>query len=63
MKTVAVILLMGLSGCTLADRNALALTMCERSPNCHASGRPEIYGPPQVRALEHPVQPTATKPN
>ena len=52
LKLLLIICLMSLGGCTLADRNVAALTLCQRTAGCTVSSEPPSYGPPQVQVME-----------
>lgn len=52
LKLLSIICLVSLGGCTLADRNVAALTLCQRTAGCTVSSEPPSYGPPQVQAME-----------
>jgi hypothetical protein len=52
LKLLLIICVVSLGGCTLADRNVVALTLCQRTAGCTVSSEPTSYGPPQVQAME-----------
>jgi hypothetical protein len=63
VKLIASLLILTLGGCTLADRNAVAVGMCQRTAGCTVTTQPSTYGPPQVQAMENrkPVSKTTEK--
>ncbi|QDZ08381.1 hypothetical protein FPZ24_13630 [Sphingomonas panacisoli] len=63
MKRAILPLFLCLGGCTTADRNVLAVGLCERTAGCTVTRNEPDYGPPQVRAMENrkPVSKTTEK--
>jgi hypothetical protein len=52
LKLLSIICLVTLGGCTLADRNVAALTLCQRTAGCTVTSEPPSYGPPQLQVME-----------
>ena len=63
MRFGVALLMVGLGGCTTADRNLVAVGLCERTAGCTVTREPRDEGPPQVRAMENrkPVSKTTEK--
>ena len=63
MKFAFVMLGLCLGGCTLADRNAIAVGLCERTNGCTVTKNATDYGPPQGSAMENrkPVSKTTKR--
>lgn len=63
LRLGVVVLAIGIGGCTLEQRNVVAVGLCERTAGCTVTKNLSDNGPPQVSAMENrkPVSRTTEK--
>jgi hypothetical protein len=61
IRAAVMALLAATGGCTYADRNKLAVGVCERTAGCTVTDERERRGPLQVQAMEHPRKAKTTE--
>ena len=54
MRAIFVLTFLALAGCTLEDRNELAVDLCGDISNCHVDDRSSHQGPPHEQAISEP---------